>query len=316
MKKIVKYSVVIPLCNEQGNILILDEQIKKTMNEISDIHSYEIIYVNDGSKDKTLEELKKLKKIKIINLNRNYGQATALDAGFKQSKGEIVISLDGDLQNDPKDIPRLLEKLKKEDLDVVCGWRKHRKDKNGIRILTRIGRVLRRFLIKDPVHDTGCTLRVYKKNAVKSLDLQGEMHRYILSLLRWKGFKIGEIEVNHRPRYRGKTKYGYIKALRGFIDLINVWFLQKYSQRPAHMFGSLGLFSFFFGFGITLWSILRKILGNIDLSENGWFIVGLFFMGISIFLFSMGFLLNMLIRIKFDVSKFEKRYYIREIIKK
>ena len=197
-----EFSVVVPIYNEEGNIEKLDKEIRDVVSKLG---SYEIIYVNDGSKDNSLNNLKKLKNAVIIDLNRNYGQATALDAGFKASSGEVVISLDADLQNDPKDIPAMLKKLKDDDLDVVCGWRKHRKDKSGIKLLTKIGRLLRKVLIRDNVHDTGCTLRVYRKEAVKSLDIGGEMHRYIISLLRWKGFRIGELVVSHRPRFAGTT---------------------------------------------------------------------------------------------------------------
>ena len=164
----IDYSIIVPVYNEDGNVLILDKEIKQAMENLG---SYELIYINDGSTDDTLEQLKKLKSVKIIDLNRNYGQSTALDAGFKAGNGKIVISMDGDLQNDPRDIPKLIRKLKQENLDVVAGWRKNRKDKTGIKILTKTGRFLRKFLIKDEVHDMGCTLRVYRKKAVKSLDL-------------------------------------------------------------------------------------------------------------------------------------------------
>ena len=157
-----EFSIVVPIYNEEGNIKRLDSEIKKTMNEIS--KDFEIIYINDGSKDNSLKELNSLKNVTIIDLNRNYGQATALDAGFKAAKGELIISMDGDGQNDPKDIPRLLKKIKDKDLDVVCGYRKNRADKKGIRVLTKIGRLLRKIMISDIVHDTGCTLRIYTRN--------------------------------------------------------------------------------------------------------------------------------------------------------
>src|SRR3989338_5375785 len=153
-----KYSVIVPIYEEAGNISQLDKELRSVMNKLG---SYEIIYINDGSRDDSLQNLKKLKNSTIINLNRNYGQSIALDAGFKAAQGDIIISIDGDLQNDPKDIPKLLEKLEKDNLDVVAGWRKKRKDKNGIKILTKIGRLFRSLLIKDNVHDSGCTLRVY-----------------------------------------------------------------------------------------------------------------------------------------------------------
>ncbi len=307
----IKYSVVVPVYNEGGNIKILDEEIKKTMSSVG---SYEIIYINDGSSDETLRELKLLKKIKIIDLNRNYGQATALDAGFKEASGDIIVSLDGDLQNDPADIPKLLEKMQRENLDVVAGWRKHRQDKGGIKALTLIGRAMRKFLIKDAIHDTGCTLRVYRKEVAKSLDIGGEMHRYILALLRWKGFSIGEVVVNHRARINGKTKYGYSKAVRGFVDLIYMWFIQKYYQRPLHIFGATGVGSF--GIGLLIESVLvyLKVASSIDLSSTAWFTLGFFFMGTGLFLFTFGIVIDLLMKIYLATSHNERRYYIREIL--
>ena len=175
-------SVVVPVYNEMGNITGLDKEIKDSISKIT--NDFEIVYVNDGSTDNTFTELTNLDNVTIINLNRNYGQATALDAGFKACCGKYVVSLDGDGQNDPADIPIILQKLLKDNLDVVAGWRKERNDSNGINILTRIGRLLRRLIISDTVHDTGCTLRIYTREAVKTLDIGGEMHRYILAILK------------------------------------------------------------------------------------------------------------------------------------
>ena len=278
--------------------------------------SYEIIYINDGSKDNSLKELKKLKNCIIINLNRNYGQSIALDAGFKRASGDYIISIDGDLQNDPKDIPKLLEKLQKDNLDVVAGWRKKRKDKNGIKILTKIGRLFRSLLIKDNVHDSGCTLRVYRKEAAKSLDLWGEMHRYILAILRWKGFTIGELVVNHRPRIHGTTNYNYKKAYKGFIDLIYIWFLNKYSNRPLHMFGGIGVISSIIGALTILLAIYQKIAINLPLNRSGWFFIGFFLVIIGVIFFCFGMLMDLTIRTNFNTSKVEKRYYIRNIMEK
>ena len=307
----IKYSVVVPVYNEEGNVEELNSEIKAVMNSLK--QTYEIIYINDGSTDKTLKELKSLKKIKVVDMNRNYGQATALDAGFKLAKGEIIVSMDGDLQNDPKDIPKLLNRLKKENLDVVCGWRKHRKDKSGIRILTKIGRFLRRRLIRDDVNDTGCTLRVYKREAVKSLDISGEMHRYILAILRWKGFKIGEVVVNHRPRKNGKTKYGYNKAVKGLIDLLYIWFIDKYSQRPLHIFGIVGIASFSLGILAEVYMVYEKLTQGIDLSANAWFPLGFFLMIGGLIAFSFGIVIDLLMKIHLNNSPYEKRYYVRDL---
>lgn len=306
------YSLVIPVYNESENIVKLDTEIREVMKQLGE--SYETIYVNDGSSDNSLEILKQLKHVKIINLNRRNGQATALDAGFKVTKGQIVISMDSDLQNDPHDIPAMIQKMNQENLDVVCGWRKNRKDKSGIKILTRTGRLLRNILIKDNVHDTGCTLRVYKREAIKSLDLQGEMHRYILALLSWKGFRIGEIVVNHRPRYKGETKYGYSKALRGFIDLLYIWFIQKYSQRPLHVFGYLSAISLVIAGFTGIYSFYEKIFLGQPLNRSGWFFLSIFFGIMTALFFIAGIIIDLLIRIYLNSSPYEQRYYIRDII--
>ena len=308
MKK--DYSIVVPIYNEEGNIKQLDREINAVMKKLGD---YEIIYINDGSSDNSLRELKKLKDKVIINLNRNYGQATALDVGFKACTGKIVVSMDGDLQNDPLDIPRLLEKLEKDGLDVVCGWRKKRKDKLGIKILTKVGRFVRRRFVKDDVHDTGCTLRVYRHGVVKTLDIGGEMHRYIVALLRWKGFKIGELKVNHRARVNGVTKYGYSKAIRGFVDLVYMWFIEKYYQRPLHIFGAAGLVVGFVGVLIELFLVWERIFNKIDLSGNAWLIVGLFLIGGGFLLFILGIMFDLLIKIYLNTSLYEKRYYVRKV---
>jgi glycosyltransferase involved in cell wall biosynthesis len=307
-----KYSVVVPLYNEDGNVKTLHDEIRSAMDRLGD---YEIIYVDDGSTDDTLDHLKKLKKAKIIVLNRNYGQSTALDAGFKEAKGEFIISMDGDRQNNPNDIPRLLKKLQEDKLDVVAGWRKKRADKNGIKILTKIGRFFRKLMIKDPVHDTGCTLRVYRSEAAKSLDLQGEMHRYILAILRWKGYRIGELIVDDRKRENGHSKYGYSKAERGFIDLIYIWFISKYSQRPLHMFGRLSIISMLLGIFSSILTIFARING-LPLNRNGWFLLAIFFFLAGIMFFSFGIIIDLLIKIYHNTSPREQRYYLREIIEK
>ncbi len=309
-----KYSIIIPIKNEEKNIPILDKEIKQVMDKLARAEDYETIYVNDGSADKSLQEMKKLRRVKIINLQRGYGQAIALDAGFKQAKGDIIISIDGDLQNDPRDIPRLLEKLERERLYVVAGWRRKRKDNGRVRLLTRIGRSFRRILISDPVHDTGCTLRVYRKKAIETLDLWGEMHRYLLALLRWKGFKIGELPVHHKKRIHGRTKYTTKKATRGFIDLIYIWFINKYSNRPLHLFGSMGLFSFFLGILMELYALHSRIVTKLSLNRNGWFFLGFFMIIMGIQFFISGIMLDLQIRTHFNTSQTEKRYIIKEVI--
>ncbi len=312
--KINKVSVVIPIFNEADNIVPLLEELREVVPGLAPKH--EIIFVNDGSTDKSLEVLKSLKDIVIIDLNRNYGQAVALDAGFKEADGEVIISLDGDGQNDPNDIPKLLEKLKEEDLDVVAGWRKKRKDKKSICFITKIAKLLRRLVISDVVHDSGCTLRVYRREAAKSLDIGGEMHRYILALLRWKGFTISELPVNHRARTNGKSKYNSTKAFRGFIDLTYIWFIHKYSQRPMHLFGAASFISLAFGSLALFWAFYSRIIYSLSLNRNGWFFIGFFCILIAVVFFTFGIVLDLLIKLQLTSSPYEKRYYIRRLIRK
>lgn len=312
-KKQEKLSVVIPIYNEEGNITPLYEELLSVLRQITD--DYEIIYINDGSTDKSMKELSSLDGVTVIELNRNYGQATALDAGFKEATGDFIISLDGDGQNDPKDIKKMLLLLKEKDLDVVTGWRKNRKDKKNICFITITARILRKFFINSKFNDSGCTLRVYRREAVKSLDIGGEMHRYILALLRWKGFKIEEVAVNHRERTRGKSKYNSRKAVRGFIDLVYVWFIHKYSGRPMHLFGYMGIFSFIFGATATIWSFYIRFFGGVSLNRNGWFFIGFFCLLAGVIFFSFGIVLDLLIKLQLTASPYEKRYYIRRVLR-
>ncbi len=305
------YSVVVPIHNEAGNLPSLHAEITRAMSALG--QSTEIIFVNDGSTDGSDAVLRGLPGVVVITLNRNYGQATALDAGFKHAQGRIVISLDGDGQNDPADIPLLLQKLEREDLDVVAGWRRDRKDQARFLVLTRIGRAFRGLLIQDGVHDTGCTLRVYRREAVAALDIGGEMHRYILALLRWKGFRIGEVVVNHRPRIHGVSNYGMSKAVRGLIDLVYIWFLYKYSQRPLHLYGYMSVTSFALAVVALGYSAYAKIALNLSLNRDGWFFLGFFCLLAAIMLFSFGIVIDLLIRIQLGTSPHEKRYYVREI---
>lgn len=311
----VKYSVFTPVYNEQGNILPLFKQIKEVMESIS--KDWELIFVNDGSSDKSLVEMKSIddKRVKIVDLRRNYGQAIAMDAGFREASGEFVISLDADLQNDPKDIPRLLKKLEQDNLDVVAGWRFKRKDPLWMIFVTTIAKFLRSFFASDGVHDSGCTLRVYRREIIEDMEFSGEMHRYIMALLRWKGARVGELKVNHRARVHGVSKYGLYKSVKGFVDLFYIWFMKKFSGRPLHLFGVTGLFLMFSGGVFLAWSIYLKVFLSTSLSDSAWFTLAFFLILVGLQFFISGIMLDVMMKNYYNTSK-ERRYHVRKVYSK
>lgn len=308
----VKYSVFAPIYNEEGNIKKLYDEVSKVMNSLKE--EWEFILVNDGSTDNSLAEMKKLKDVIVVDLMRNHGQAVAMDAGFKQAKGEIVISMDGDNQNDPKDIPRLLKKLEKENLDVVAGYRAKRKDPLWMIVITKVAKFLRGIFASDGVSDSGCTLRVYRRDVVKDLDLWGEMHRYIIALLKWRGARIDELKVNHRAREFGVTKYNWTKSAKGFVDLMYIWFWKKFSARPLHLFGIGGMGLMGLGFLSGLWTVYLKFFNNVSLSDSSWFVMTFFLFMVGLQFFTTGIMLDLMIRTYHNVAK-ESRYKIRSITK-
>jgi glycosyltransferase involved in cell wall biosynthesis len=251
-------SVVIPVYNEERNVAILYSEIKKVMDSTG--KKYEIIFIDDGSADGTFSELAKL-NVKVIKFRKNFGQTAALSAGFSNSKGKVIVTMDGDLQNDPADIPLLLAKID-EGYDVVSGWRWNRHDKLGKKVASRIANRMRTMLINERIHDSGCALKAYRRECFDEIDLMGEMHRYLPAILGWKGFKIGEVKVNHRARSYGRTKYGVTRIVKGFMDLLNVLFWRKYSNRPLHVFGGIGIvmttLGVIMGFGLL---VARQVFG-------------------------------------------------------
>jgi len=242
MKKGRSLSIVIPVYNEAENVPILYDEIKKTLKGFA--KKYEIIFINDGSTDLSFRELMKLreadKSVRIINFRKNFGQSAAISAGFELCSGDYVVALDADLQNDPADIPMIIEKLD-EGFDIVNGWRKKRKDNLIKRIPSFFGNKLVSFITKVKLHDYGCTLRGFKKDVVKNLKLYGEMHRYIPAIASRIGIRSIEIPVNHRERKFGKSKYGLGRTFRVILDLISIKYLLSFSYRPLQIFGSLGM---------------------------------------------------------------------------
>jgi glycosyltransferase involved in cell wall biosynthesis len=306
-------SVVIPVYNEETNIKILIPQVKSVLDKIK--KTYEIILVDDGSSDGTFKTLKKLAEqdpnIKLVRFRRNFGQTAALSAGFDLARGKVVIPMDGDLQNDPEDIPRLLEKME-EGYDVVSGWRENRKD----RFLTRklpsyLANKLISITTRVHLHDYGCTLKAYKKEILDGIQLYGEMHRFIPALASWMGVRVAEIKVNHRPREYGNSKYGLSRTIKVLLDLINVKFLLSYSTKPLHLFGSIGLFFMACSLFLLIVSLSFKFTYHTLLSNNSTFLLSIIFFLVGIILICMGLLGEIMVRMYYE-SQHKPIYVIAE----
>lgn len=291
-------SIVIPVYNEEQNVGILYQEIIDSMIQPND--RFEIIFVNDGSTDSSLQKLMELhrrdKRVKILNFRKNFGQSAAISAGFNFSKGDLIVTLDADLQNDPADIPIIIDKLQ-EGYDIVNGWRKKRKDKFFSRKIPSIlGNKLISFITKVKLHDYGCTLRGFKREVVRNLKLYGEMHRYIPAIASRMGIKSIEIPVNHRERKFGHSKYGLGRTMRVILDLISIKYLLSYSHRPLQIFGSLGLVMMMIGFFSGLYlTYVKYILHQTANRPLLFFTVLAVFVGFQ--MITLGLLAEMLARI-------------------
>ncbi len=288
-------SIVIPLYNEVESLPELYDQIKEVVK--TNRYNYEIIFVDDGSTDGSLDVLKKIrqndKNVKIISFRRNYGKSAALAIGFEYAKGDVVITMDADLQDDPHEIPNLLKKLN-EGFDLVSGWKKKRYDPLTKTIPSRIFNFVVSTLSGIKIHDFNCGLKAYKKSVTQDIKVYGELHRYLPVLAHWAGYKIGEIVVQHHPRKYGKTKFGVSRFLKGFLDLLTVMFTTRYFKRPLHLFGTVGLVIFLLGFGITFYLSLLKLIENISLSNRPLFILGVMLTIVGVQFISIGLLGEMI----------------------
>jgi len=308
-------SIVVPVRNEENSLKELHQRLKRVCDGLD--KPYEIIYVENGSTDNSLGILKSLKGAKIISLRVPDGikkstQTIALNTGIKNAKGDVIVTIDSDLQNPPEEIPKLLKKID-EGYDVVSGWRKKRKDNFFIRNLSKFGSTLRKMVINPGVHDLGCTLKAYRRECFEGIDLYGEMHRYIVAILRWKGFRITEVVVDHKERKNGKTKYNWTKIFRGFVDMWLIWFLKKYSDRPLHLFGIGGCFFGIFGTFILILLGIFRLFKLISLSNSIWPLIAVLMIIVGVQFFIFGIILDMLIKNYYALGK-EKSYSIKEIV--
>ena len=304
-------SVVVPVYNEEGNVEELHREIKQVCEENQ--YEYEIIFINDGSSDQTGKIRRTLSPLKYIEFRKNFGQTAAMDAGIKAAKYEYIVTMDGDCQNDPADIPMMIEYLEENNLDVVSGWRKNRKDTFMKRFVSRGANFLRHLLVHDGIHDSGCSLKVYRRECFKGVTLYGEQHRFIPAILKIKGFTVGEVVVHHRARTAGITKYNWSRTIKGFVDMISVWFWNKYAARPMHLMGGLGILSGLIGFGCGIWSIVLFCLGY-KMSDNMIPpILTVFFIIIGILMFVFGLMSEILMKTYYGVHV-DTPYTIKEVV--
>lgn len=304
-------SVVVPVFNEEGNVRELHKEILEVCKKEN--YKFEIIFVDDGSKDKTPEICKELKPLKYIRMRKNFGQTAAMDAGIKLAQYDYIVTMDGDRQNDSADIPKLVNYLEENDLDIVSGWRKNRKDTVMKKFTSRVANFLRGIIVKDNIHDSGCSLKIYKKECFDHINLYGEMHRFIPALLRIKGFEVGEVVVNHRPRTAGVTKYNWKRTIKGFVDMISLWFWSKYAVRPLHILGAGGMVSIFLGVVCAIWSIVLFALGY-KMSNNIMPpLLTVFFIIVGLLMFIFGLMSDMMSKTYYG-SGIDKSYSIKETI--
>ncbi len=305
-----KISVIVPVYDEEENISPLYSEIVSRLNE------FELVFVDDGSKDKSWDKIKEIalkdKRVKAIRFTRNFGQTQAIKAGIKNSTGEVIVILDSDLQNDPADIPKLMAELEKG-YDLVSGWRKKRNDPFFTRVLpSKIANKIISFSTGVYLHDYGCSLKAYKREIIEKIDLYGEMHRFIPALCSYVGAKISEVEVNHRPRIKGKSKYGMIRIFKVILDLLTVKFMGNFMTKPIYFFGifSFGLISISsLFFLITLYN---KWYNHIFVKDQPLFLVAIFLSLAGLQLGLIGVIAEMLTRIYYSSEK--RDYYIKEKI--
>ena len=298
-------SIVVPVYNEEESIPELAEWIFRVVGEAN--ISTELLFIDDGSDDASWDTIKALSEknasVRGFKFNRNYGKSTALQVGFEAAIGEVVVTMDADLQDSPDELPALFEMIKKDGLDLVSGWKRKRNDPISKTIPSKLFNQITRWVSGIKLHDFNCGLKVYRSEVVKHIEVYGEMHRYIPLLAKWNGFtKIGEKEVEHRARKYGQTKFGLERFINGFLDLISVTFVMRFRKKPMHFFGTFGTLSFLGGLGITTWIIGEKLyrqFNNLNpraVVDQPLFFLALVALIVGIQLFLAGFLAEMMIQ--------------------
>jgi glycosyltransferase involved in cell wall biosynthesis len=287
-------SIVIPLYNEKDSLKELTERVISQLKLLK--KKYEIIFIDDGSRDGSFDILLELKKqyteIRIIRFRKNFGKSAALSEGFKRANGEMVITMDADLQDDPAEIPGFIKKLE-SGLDLVSGWKKKRHDPISKTVPSKLFNLATRILTGIKIHDFNCGIKAYRKAVIKAIPVYGELHRYLPVLAHWQGFKVGEIIVQHHARKFGKTKFGFRRFLSGFFDLLTVLFITRYGQKPLHLFGFVGLLSMFLGFSISLYLTILWFQGH-GIGQRPLLFLGVLLVIVGVQSFTLGFIGEML----------------------
>lgn len=303
-------TVLVPVLDEAPTVEELTERVAAVLEERG--HSFEIVFVDDGSRDGTPKSIRQLHdrdpRVKLVRLRRNFGKAAALTAGFDHARGRIVITMDGDLQDVPEEIPRFLTELEDRELDLVSGWKRRRQDPWSKRIPSRLFNWVTRKLARVPLHDFNCGFKAYRREVLEEVPIYGELHRYIPVLASRKGFAVGEIQVDHRPRLHGVSKYGWDRFYKGLLDLITVLFITRYTRRPLHLFGAVGLVFSGVGFGICLYLALQWVQGAY-LSNRPLLLLGILLLLMGIQILTTGLIGEMI-----TLKNFRRResYSIRE----
>lgn len=283
-------SIVIPAYNEAESLPDLLQKIVHNLSSLKKV--WEVIVVDDGSSDQTLAVLKSLRKqypsLKIISFRKNYGKSAALSAGFKMARGEIVITMDADLQDDPEEIPTLLSKLEVENLDLVSGWKKKRRDPITKTIPSKLFNFVTSMMTGIKLHDFNCGLKAYRQTVTKDLKIYGELHRFLPALAHWYGYKVGEVPVKHHPRKFGKTKFGISRFFNGFFDLLTVLFITRYQTSPLHIFGMMGLLVVAAGLIIEIYLTIEWFMG-VGIRNRPLFFLGILaiIVGVQFFVFGL-----------------------------
>ena len=308
-------SVVIPVFNESENLEELHRELVGALEKTG--RPFDVILIDDGSTDSSWAVLRSLQqkdgRVKLIRLRRNFGQTAALAAGFDHARGGIIISLDADLQNDPNDIPSLIQKID-QGYDIVSGWRRSRKDKFfSRRVPSVIANTLISRLTRVRLHDYGCTLKAFRSEVIKNVKLYGELHRFIPAIASQLGVRISEVEVNHRPRKHGKSKYSIFRFTKVILDMMTVKFLLSYSTRPLQIFGLLGLGSGLLGFLISLWLSYQRLVLKVSVANRPLLLLGVLLIVIGIQFITLGLMAEIMVRV-YHESSGKTIYVVREVI--